>query len=403
MQDYLNSLINPNHWFIKPEVTFLNHGSFGATPKPVLDFQTDLRRNMETELVDFYVRDLEEMIDSNRRAISNFLNADPDSLAFVPNATHGVNTVIKSFPFPKHGNAVMSEHIYNACGNALERRLESEDFEIRICPLPFPFSNLAEWIDNYVELCDEQTALVMLDHITSPSAVIQPIEQTIKAIKDKSPQAAILVDAAHAPGSIPVSLGKLDVDFYTANLHKWMFTPKSSGILYVRSTEYRKVIKPLVTSHGANSSRNDKSPFHLEFDWLGTLDVTPHLTIQFCIDWIEKEVDGGWKTLMARNHDLVFKAREYLCNQWEVELPTPKESLAAMATIPLPESLHHFPKSGPIQLPGLQEKLRSEFQIEVPVTQLRNGSVPWIRISAQAYNKFEDYTRLAQSILKLVP
>ena len=399
--DLENPLISPGHWHIDPGITFLNHGSFGACPKPVLETQRALQERMESELVDFLLRDLEGLIDENRAKLADFLDGNPKRMVFVPNATTGVNAVVQSLNLPPGSEILTTTHVYNACANILEIKADHISGSVNYLDLPFPVANPDTWLESLAANLSEKTSLVLLDHISSSSALLFPVKEMIGIIRQVTPRAIIIIDGAHAPGQIPVSLLDLNADFYTGNLHKWVMTPKSVAFIHCGSDELIGQLRPLTISHGANSRRIDR-PFHqLEFDWVGTIDPTPVLCIQSAIEWVEKSVPGGWQVLMDRNHRLACEARRELCGHWGVDSPCPDSIIPAMATIFLPKGLPEFPPTANQLLPGLQEKLRSEFQIEVPTPSLRNRQDKWIRVSCQAYNSMNQYRQLASAIQSL--
>ncbi len=391
-------LISPKNWLIKKDLTFLNNGSFGSCPIPVLNYQQSLKMKMEEELVDFLLRHLEQNLDTNRNCLAQFLGCHGEQIAFIQNATTGVNAILRSLKFEPNENIIMTSHVYNACANVMEYIADNYQVEIKICDLEFPFEDVDQWVEEIISKVDSKSRIVLIDHITSPTAVINPVQKISSQVKNINPTTLVLVDGAHSPGQIPVNLESLNIDFYTGNLHKWMFTPKTSAFLYVKNEEKRIQIHPTTISHGANSKRTDRSKFHLEFDWIGTYDPTPHLCTQFCIEWIRDQVDGGWEALMIRNNKLALLGRKILCETLGVESPCPQEFIPAMATIPLPDQIAGNSLTLPLMLPDLQEWLRSDRKIEVPVTSLRNGDKIFIRISAQAYNCLEDYVLLAEAL-----
>lgn len=396
--DWNKQLIPRSHWHLKPPVVFLNHGSFGACPKETLSFQHQLQIELESEPVDFLLRSLEPAFDSNRARLAEFIGARPEAIGFVPNATTGVNAVLRSIDFHHDGNFVSTSHVYNACGNAMEYIARRRGIEIRYPLLDFPSQDPSMWIESLAAAIDHETQFVLLDHITSTTAVIFPIEEMIPQIRQTAPDALIMIDGAHVPGQIPLNLENLDVDFYTGNLHKWMMTPKGAGFLYVPSARRRLSIHPVVISHGANSNRSDRSRFLLEFDWTGTTDPTAILCISPALEFVNKHVPGGWNELMLRNHQLALLARQEIANHFQIPIPCPNDQIPSMAALPLPTAFRDLGTVGVQKLPALQEWLRSQHQIEVPVPAIRDGLHDFIRISAQAYNCLDDYSRLIKAL-----
>jgi isopenicillin-N epimerase len=265
-----------SHWTLDPEVLFLNHGAFGACPKPVLAAQAELRARLEREPVDFMARQWEPRMDEARAELARFVGADPDALALVPNATTGVNTVLRSLSFSPGDEILLADQEYNACQNAVRFVAERSGASVVTARVPFPLSDPAEVTQAILEHVTERTRLAVLDHVVSTTGLVFPIQAIVRRLGARGVDT--LVDGAHAPGMLPLALDALGAAYYTGNCHKWMCTPKGSGFLYVRPDRQDR-IHPLVISHGRNAPRQDRSRFRLEFDFTGTQDPSPWLVI----------------------------------------------------------------------------------------------------------------------------
>ncbi len=386
-----------NHWLLDPHITFLNHGSFGATPKAVLAKQEHVRAQMEREPVRFFVRELEGMLDQNRKELAHFIGADPAGVVFVPNATAGVNAVLRSLDLDQHDELVVTTQEYNACRNAVDYVATLAGAKVICVDLPFPVESADAIVERVLAAVTERTRLVLIDHVTSQTALIFPVERLVSELNAR--QVDTLIDGAHAPGMIPLELEKLGVAYYAANLHKWVCAPKGAAFLYVRENR-RYGVRPVAISHGANSVRNDRSRFHIEFDWTGTFDPTPWLVVGCALRWMSALVDGGWPEVMKHNHDLVVEGRKLLCEALEIDPPAPDSMLGSMASIPLPDGTALTAPA--LYCDPMQDALLFEHQIEVPI-------VPWpappkrlLRISAQLYNTRGDYESLAEVLPKLL-
>jgi isopenicillin-N epimerase len=383
-----SSAARMNTWLLDPEVTFLNHGSFGSCPQPVLDVQGDFRRRFEREPVRFVERTLEGLLDEARCSVGAFLGADPGDLVFVPNATTGVNTVLKSLPLGKADELIVTDHGYNACRNALDHYAERAGARVVVVRIPFPVRDADEIIDAVLSMVTPRTRLALFDHVTSPTALIFPIERLVRELDARGVET--LVDGAHAPGMIPVDLRALGATYYAANFHKWCCAPKGAGMLYVRR-DRQKTIRPVVISHGANSARTDRSRFHLEFDWTGTHDMSAVLSIPYALRYLDGLVPGGFAALMPMNHALALEARRILVDRFHAPLGCPDDMLGSMAAVSISdasvadaESLHR----------GLQDRWR----IEVPVFTWPVAPKRLVRVSAQIYNHRAQYERLADAL-----
>ncbi|HEX6086793.1 MAG TPA: aminotransferase class V-fold PLP-dependent enzyme [Thermoanaerobaculia bacterium] len=370
------------HWTLDPDITFLNHGSFGATPRVVLERQNEYRAQMEREPVRFFVRELEPLLDSSRAALASFLNADEQGLAFVPNATAGVNAVLRSLDLDKFDELLVTTHEYNASRNALEYVAGINGAKVVVADIPFPIASPDVVIERVMEKVTDRTRLLLIDHVTSQTALIFPIKELIDELHDRGIDT--LVDGAHAPGFLPLNLRALNAAYYAGNLHKWVCAPKGAAFLHVRENR-RAGVRPVSISHGANSPRRDRSRYLLEFDWTGTSDPTPWLCIPDALRFMASLLPGGWPMIVHRNEELTLRARDLLCETLRIDPPAPDSMLGSMAALPLPDC----------DPQALQDRLLFEHRIEVP---LMPWPTPLLRISAQVYNVFEDYERLAEAL-----
>ncbi|MDJ0735351.1 MAG: aminotransferase class V-fold PLP-dependent enzyme [Nostocaceae cyanobacterium] len=376
-------------WSVDPKVTFLNHGSFGACPKEVLAVQQELRARLEEEPVRFFYREWEPLLDDARSQLANFIGADAQDLVFVPNATTGVNCVLRSLSFSPQEEILTTNHEYNACRNALDFVAERAGVRVVVAKIPFPIESPQQVIEAVIQQVSAQTRLVLIDHITTQTGLIFPLQQLVEELQARGVDT--LVDGAHAPGMISLNLRKIGATYYTGNCHKWLCAPKGAAFLYVGRDKHSQ-IRPLTISHGANSPRTDKSRFQLEFDWMGTDDPTAYMCVPEAIKFMGSLLPGGWDELMQRNHQLVLQARKRLCEVLEVGLVCPDEMIGSMAVIPMPKALENG------DFVSLHDQLLDKFGIEVPVIPWQENPRLLVRISAQIYNRLEDYEYLGQAL-----
>ncbi len=382
------------HWTLDPDVTFLNHGSFGAAPRVVLEAQRRLQDDLEREPIRFLApeRALETKLDPVRETLSSFLGCSFEDLAFVRNATDGVNAVLRSFPFEPGDELLVTNHGYNACTNAARFVAERAGSSVTVADIPFPCSGSDAAFEAVVAAFTPKTRLLLVDFITSPTALILPIARIIEAARAKGIR--VLVDAAHAAGMVKVELDKLGADYTTGNLHKWLCGPKVSGYLHVRS-EHQHEVRPSVISHAANTPRPSRSRFLAEFDWTGTFDPTPLLAVPTAIEFLSQVIPGGGiEAVYEANHALALEGRRILTERLGLEAPAPEEMLGSIVTLPLPAG----PPTVMGRVDALAQVLFEKHRIEVPIVHWPEPGRRWFRISAMLYNAPADYEHLADAL-----
>ncbi|RCJ41962.1 penicillin epimerase [Nostoc minutum NIES-26] len=379
-------------WSLDPTVTFLNHGSFGACPKAVLAVQQSLRSQLEQEPLRFFGREWESLLDDAKSKLAIFIGADAKDVVFVPNATTGVNSVLRSLTFSADDEILTTNHEYNACRNALDFLASRTGVRIVVAKIPFPIESPQQVIAAVIEQVSPKTRLALLDHVTSQTGLIFPIQQLVQELQERGVDT--LVDGAHAPGMIPLNLGEIGATYYTGNCHKWLCAPKGAAFLYVRRDKQSE-IRPLTISHGANSPRTDKTLFQLEFDWMGTNDPTAYMCVPEAIAFMGSLLPGGWTELMQRNHQLVLQARQLLCEALEVQPPCPEEMIGSMAVVPMPTTLENS------DFMSLHDELFDRFGIQVQVMPWQESPRLLVRISAQIYNTRSQYEYLAKVLKEL--
>jgi isopenicillin-N epimerase len=382
-------------WPLERGVAFLNHGSFGACPTEVLRHQAALRAEMEAEPVRFLGRELDGRLDAAREALAAFVGADADDLAFIANATGGVNAVLRSLTLSPGDELLTTDHAYGACRNALDYVAGRCGARVNVAVIPFPVASPDAVVDAVLSKVTPRTRLALLDHITSPTGLILPIERLIAELARRGVET--LVDGAHAPGMVPLDLRALGAAYYSGNCHKWLCAPKGSAFLWVRR-DRQADIHPLTISHGATALRPGRSRFRLEFDWTGTQDPTGWLTVPKAIEYLGGLVPGGWPALMARNCALALEARRLLCAAAGTPPPCPDQMLGSLACVVLPDS--PTMETGWRVRDPIQGRLFEGWGIEVPIMRWPAAPRRLLRISAQLYNTPDQYARLADALGK---
>ena len=387
-----------SRWSLDPKIVFLNHGSFGACPTEVLRVQSELRARLESEPVRFLVREFEPLLDEARAALAAFLGADAEDLAFVPNATAGVNTVLRALRFAPGDELLTTNHEYNASRNALDWVSSRWGTKVTVAKLPWPNPTPAAVVEAVLAHVTPRTRLLLVDHISSQTALVFPLKELVQAMLKRGVET--LVDGAHGPGQVPLSLRELGAGYYTGNCHKWLCAPKGAAFLHVRK-DLQVGLKPLVVSHGHNSRRQDRSRFRLDFDWTGTSDPSPALCVPHALRFMGSLLPGGWPALMADNRAKVLAARRMLCERLGVAPHCPEEMVGAMATVALPDGFPTEPQP-PLFLDPLQDRLFYEHHIEVPVMAWPQAPRRHLRLSAQVYNTHTEYQALAEALEALL-
>ncbi len=388
---------DPGLWLLDPQVAFLNHGSFGACPRAVLERQRELRERLEREPIQFLLRELEGRLDEARGVLAQFLGADKANLVFTANATEGVNTVLRSLEFRPGDELLVTDQEYNACRNALNYAAGRAGATVTVASVPFPLKSPDEAVEAIVSRVSSRTRVALVDHVTSQTGLVLPIARLVKELNTRGVDT--LVDGAHAPGMVSLNLREIGAAYYTGNCHKWLCAPKTAGFLHVRA-DRQKLIHPLSISHGANSRRTDRSRFELEFGWTGTIDPTSRLCVAESVRYLGSLLPGGWPEIMARNRALALAAREVLCRALKIEAPCPEECIGSLAAVPLPDATDK--PDPPSYIDVLQNRLREQ-GIEVPVIYWPAHPKRLLRISAQVYNSLPQYEKLAGVIRSLIP
>jgi len=377
------------HFLLDPEIHFLNHGSFGATPKPVFAAYQNWQLRLERQPVLFLGREYDELLKESRRVLGEYLNADVDDLVYVPNATHGVNIIAHSLNIQPNDEILTTDHEYGACDYAWDFVCNKVKSKYIHQSIRLPLTTEEEIVNQLWSGVTPQTKVIYLSHITSPTALRLPVEKICARAK----QAGILtvIDAAHSPGQIPLDLQILDADVVFGNCHKWMLGPKGAAFLYVRK-DLQHLIDPLVVSWGYNPTPETTtgSRFIDLLQWTGTKDPTAALTIPSAIQFMQ---EYDWDQVRVQCHELLRQAIERICDLTGMSPLYPLESdfYSQMGIAPLP----------PSNLTVLKKRLYDEFKVEVPL-------VPWkdrhfVRISVQGYNDQSDVDALVNGLERLLP
>ena len=367
-----------DHWLLDPDVAFLNHGSFGACPRSVMEHQQALRERMERDPVRFFAIDYEGMLASAIEASASFVGAAPAGYAFIPNATQGVNALLRSVPLREGDEVLVTDHEYEACSLALEAVAAERGAVMRTVRIPPPVEGPEAITEAILSEVTPATRYALVDHVTSATALVIPIEEIVAGLAERG--VPTIVDGAHAPGMVPVDIGSLGCAAYTGNWHKWVCAPKGAGFVWV-SEGWRDLARPLAISHGAGHPKEGQTPFRARFDWTGTDDPTAYLSVPFAIDAVGGMLPGGWDEVRARNHDLAVAMRSRIAEQSGLQPTGPESMVGSMAAFAIgPPAPDPFGRAKP-----LQARFADEFGVIVGVSATRSSPRLQVRVSAHLH------------------
>lgn len=380
-------------WPLDPAVTYLNHGTVGATPHRVLRAQQALRDEMARRPSEFLLREVSHAVGTPAatptrireaaRAVARFLRAGEDDVVFVDNATAGANTVLRSFPLAAGDEILVTDHTYGAVLNAARFIAARRGATVKVVEVPYPRFDAEDLLSRIDAAIGPKTRLLLVDHITSGSAIVLPVAAIAARCRAKG--VAVLVDGAHAPGAIPLDVPSLGVDYYVGNLHKWAQAPQSSAILWA-SADRQPDLHPLVVSWDIGRG------YAAEFDMVGTRDPTPWLAAPEGIRFLE---DLGFDEVCRANHDLACEASRLLGARWGTSFEVPEAHVGTMVSVPAPDRF----AADPTTANRLRDALLDMHLIEVHA-HAAFGRV-WVRVSAQVYNELADVERLADGVMAL--
>lgn len=367
-----------DHFLLDPSVTFLNHGSFGACPAPVFAAYQEWQREVERQPVDFFINRSDDLLDAARAKIGDYINAPANELIFVPNATIGLNTVIRSLPLAQGDEILTTRHEYGALDLTWQFVTEKTGASVVRAALEPPYSDTGAFVDDFMGAVTERTRVIFISHYTSPTALIFPVAEICRRAREQG--ILTIVDGAHVPGHIPLDIGAIDADFYSGNFHKWLCAPKGSAFLHARA-EHHPMIDPLVISWGW---AHDAS-FVKRNQWQGTRELSAFLAVPAAIDF---QVQHNWDAHRARCHALAGQLQDRLCAHFGLEpLSTGAHDwFAQMVSVPLPSC----------DAVAVKRRLIEDYRIEVPLT--RYDERDFIRISFQAYNTQADADALFEAL-----
>lgn len=374
-----------DHFLLEQDVVFLNHGSFGACPKPVFQAYQDWQLQLERQPVRFFVKELWPALEVARRALEAYVGSERNCLVPVMNATVGVNTIIQSLKFESGDEILSNEHEYGACTRAWEKVCRHTGAVYVLAPIPDPIESLEQIAEAIWSRVTDRTKVLFISHITSPSGIVFPVEELCRRAKERG--ILTVVDGAHCAGQIPLNMVELGVDFYTGNCHKWLCAPKGAAFMYA-APDKKHMIEPLMVSWGGTNECASDDAFVNELQFQGTNDVSGFLAVPAAIAF-QKEHD--WDSVRAECQKKIAWVKDAL-----EELPSVR------AWYPTTNTLQK--QMTAVILKGkdgtkVKSYLESEYKIEIPVWTRGDDAV--LRVSVQGYNTQEELELLVSAIKKL--
>lgn len=381
-----------DQWCFEPGATYLNHGTVGATPRRVLDAQRQIIETIERHPSRYLLRELTQIgvglpggdpprMRTAADAVGRWVGARGDDVVFVDNATTGANAVLRSYPFAAGDEILVSDLGYGGVTRAAMYAARERGASVRTVEMPYPFTPDG-LIEAWAAAPSASTRLAVVDHISAESALVFPLAEIAARLKARG--VAVLADGAHAPGAIALDIPSLGVDWYVGNLHKWAWTPRSSGILWA-PPERQRGLHPPVISWGLDEG------YTAEFDLVGTRDPSSHLSAPSAIALFE---EWGLDAIRAYNHRLAWEGAQRLADRWQTRFETPESLIGTMATVPLPPAVGRTREDAL----RLRAALLAEDGVEVQMHSYREQI--HVRISAQIYNEMADIDRLAEAVLR---
>jgi isopenicillin-N epimerase len=382
-------------WPLEAGLTYLNHGTVGVTPRRVLEAQQKIRDDIERNPSRYLLRELSEIVvglPTGRQprlreaanAVGEFLGVPGDDLAFVDNTTTGANAILRSLEFEPGDEIVVSDFGYGGVTRAVMFAARTQGAIVRTASMPYPITSADEIVSAFVAAIGPRTRLAVVDHITSGSALILPLREIAAVCRTRG--VAVLADGAHAPGAVGLDIPSLGVDWYVGNLHKWLWVPRSSAILWTSPARQQAL-------HGAIISWGLDCGFHAEFDLPGTRDPSPHLSAPAAIEFMR---ELGVDAVRDYNHALAWNGARLLADRWGTDFATPESFIGTMATVALPAGLG----TSEDDASKVRDALLYDSRIEVQLHAFR-GSL-YARICGQIYNEMSDVERLADAVSGLV-
>lgn len=375
-----------SHFLLDPEIIYLNHGSFGACPKPIFDDYQQWQRLLESEPSQFFFKKGPEQLLKSKQALAEFIKCDPDDFVFTANPTFAINTIMRSLKLEPGDEILATDNEYGAMDRTWNFYMSKTGAKYVRAGVTLPVVSKEQMLEDFWRHYSPKTKVVFINQISSATALIFPAKEICERAKELG--LITIVDGAHVPGHIELDLSELKADFYTGTMHKWMLAPKGNSFLYVKK-EFQQMLDPLVVSWGYESDTPGASRFLDYHEHQGTRDYSAFLTAPAAIGFL-KAID--WKRSAADSRQLILDNYRRFCDLLGTEpiCPVSEEFLGQMCSIPVNTS----------NASGLKETLFSKYRIEIPVMRL-NGKT-YLRISTHVYVSQSDIDALFDALQDIV-
>ncbi len=375
-----------SQFFLNPNITFLNHGSFGACPKPIFEEFQRLQVELETEPVYFIQKSVPVYLKSARQSLAKFVNCDPLDLFFTSNPTMAINTVMRSLKLQAGDEILTTNHEYGAMDKTWSFYSKKTGVKYIRQNITLPIMSKEQILEDFWKGYSPKTKVVFINEISSATALIFPVKEICAKAKELG--LITIVDGAHVPGHTALNIQELDPDFYTGTLHKWMLAPKGSSFLYVKK-ELQKDIDPLVVSWGYENAMPGESQFLDYHEHQGTREISAFLCTPKVIEFLWM---NDWEEKSKKCKKIVLENYQRFCDLLGVKpiCPITDEFLGQMASIPVKTK----------KAMQLKELLYDKYKIQIPVMPLNDNF--YIRYSINAYNSQEDLDVLYKALQDII-
>ena len=373
-----------SQFLLNPEITFLNHGSYGSCPVPIFNKYQEWQRKLENQPVQFFTKDLYQGLLRSRTSLSKFIGCNENEILFFDNPTIAIANIIHSVNLEPGSEVLMTDHEYGALIRAWNIWGQNSGVKIIQQKIELPVTSHQNFIDDFLKGVTKRTKIIFISQITSPTGIVFPLKEIIRYVNDRG--ILSIVDGAHSPGQINIDMKDLKCDFYTGALHKWLCMPKGTSFLYVKN-EHQDWMKPMINSWGKHGEDPGPSEFLQNFQWQGTRDMSRFLIVPDSLDYFKKNILPNRNNCYSMVLDAYSKLESILGTK---PLSIGDHWLRQMVSHPLKKNIPE----------NIKDILLNEHNIEIPIFKWKDSLL--IRLSVQCYNNKEDIDSLMKALGSIV-